>query len=250
MSPSCGASSSERRSTRRRSTLVARRGVALREDVRAPLRGLTAAERARLDAWLDRRRRRRRGRRLGRLPPRVARGPRRRALRPREVASGATAKAMGGVRQQFSTAAEVRLAQASVRFFEASGAPFFDQVGYVFVATSDAGWAELEQRAALQRSLGVPVETTVVPPGVRGDDVRGAVACWSDGVADPAAVARELVRRAVELGVELREETDAAAVEGDVLVVACGPCRLGSRPAAASSCPCVRSAVSSWRRDR
>lgn len=31
---------------------VARRGVALREDVRAPLRGLTDAERARLDAWL------------------------------------------------------------------------------------------------------------------------------------------------------------------------------------------------------
>ena len=31
---------------------LARRGVALREDVRAPLRGLTDAERAHLDAWL------------------------------------------------------------------------------------------------------------------------------------------------------------------------------------------------------
>ena len=139
------------------------------------------------------------------------------------VAAGATGKAMGGVRQQFSTAAEVRLVQASLRFFERLGAPFFHQVGYVFVATSDAGWAELEQRAALQRSLGVPVETTEVPADVRGDDVRGAVACWSDGVADPPAVARELVRLAVERGVELREGTDATALEGDVLVVACGP---------------------------
>jgi len=34
------------------------------------------------------------------------------------VAGGATAKAMGGVRQQFSTAAELRLAQSSIRFFE------------------------------------------------------------------------------------------------------------------------------------
>ena len=46
-----------------------------------------------------------------------------------EVASGSTAKAMGGVRQQFSTAAEVRLAQESIRFFEELGTPFFDQVG-------------------------------------------------------------------------------------------------------------------------
>jgi dihydrodipicolinate synthase/N-acetylneuraminate lyase len=33
--------------------IAARRGVPIREDVRAPLRGLTAAERTELDAWLD-----------------------------------------------------------------------------------------------------------------------------------------------------------------------------------------------------
>ena len=44
-----------------------------------------------------------------------------------EVASGATGKAMGGVRQQFSTEAEVRLAQASIAFFRELGAPFFFQ---------------------------------------------------------------------------------------------------------------------------
>ena len=54
------------------------------------------------------------------------------------VAAGATSKAMGGVRQQFSTAAEVRLAQASIRFFEELGPPLFDQVGYLFVATTEA----------------------------------------------------------------------------------------------------------------
>src|SRR5207244_10709177 len=35
-----------------------------------------------------------------------------------EIASGSTGKAMGGVRQQFSSAAEVRLAQESISFFE------------------------------------------------------------------------------------------------------------------------------------
>ena len=142
-----------------------------------------------------------------------------------EVASGATSKAMGGVRQQFSTAAEVRLAQESIRFFEELGAPFFDQVGYLFLATTEAGLAALEERRALQVSLGVPVVRVDASRvgGLRFDDVLGAVVCWSDGCADPSAVTRELVRRSVELGVELRERTDASALEGDVLVVACGP---------------------------
>ena len=140
-----------------------------------------------------------------------------------EIASGSTGKAMGGVRQQFSTEPEVRLARDSIRFFEEFGARWFQQVGYVFLTTTEAGLAELETRMKLQRSLGVPVERVEVPAGVRGDDVLGAVACRSDGVADPPAVTRELVRRAAELGVEVRERTRADELEWDVLVVACGP---------------------------
>ena len=142
-----------------------------------------------------------------------------------EVASGATGKAMGGVRQQFSTAEEVRLAQASIRFFEELGTPFFDQVGYLFVAMTHEGLAALEARRELQVSLGVP-SVSVDPaevPGLRTDDVLGAVVCREDGVADPPAVTRALVRRAVERGVELRERTDALELESDALVIACGP---------------------------
>ena len=140
-----------------------------------------------------------------------------------EIAGGATAKAMGGVRQQFSTAAEVRLAQASIRFFEELGAPYFLQVGYVFLATTDGGWEELRRRMEAHRALGVPVEEVPAPHGVRADDVRGGVACWKDGVADPPAVTRELVRRAAALGVAVREGTDARALDREVLVVAAGP---------------------------
>jgi sarcosine oxidase subunit beta len=141
-----------------------------------------------------------------------------------QIASGATGKAMGGVRQQFSTPAEVRLAQESIRFFEQLGAPWFDQVGYLFLATTERGRAELEQRRMLQAELGVPVES-VDPRFVRGlnvDDVLGAVFCPSDGVADPPALTREIVRRAAELGVDVRERTDARELERDVLVIAAG----------------------------
>jgi sarcosine oxidase, subunit beta len=141
------------------------------------------------------------------------------------VAGGATSKAMGGVRQQFSTAAEVRLAQASIRFFEELGPPLFDQVGYLFVATTEAGLAALQERRAIQEELGVPVET--VDPsyvdGLRTDDVLGAVVCKTDGTADPPAVTRELVRLATKLGVEVREGCDATTLEGDTFVIACGP---------------------------
>ena len=143
----------------------------------------------------------------------------------RGIAAGATSKAMGGVRQQFSTTAEVRLAQASIRFFEELGPPLFEQVGYLFLATTEEGLAELEERRELQAELGVPVERVDASfvDGLRTDDVVGAVNCASDGVADPPAVTRELVRRALKLGIELREGADAATIDADVLVIACGP---------------------------
>jgi sarcosine oxidase subunit beta len=140
------------------------------------------------------------------------------------IASGATGKAMGGFRQQFSTEAEVRLAQESAKLFRELGAPVFEPVGYMFLATSEEGWDRLRARAEMQRGLGVPVEE-VDSSRVRGlqtEDVAGAVACWEDGVAEPAAVTAELVRRASDLGVDVRERSDARDVPHDVLVVACG----------------------------
>ena len=141
-----------------------------------------------------------------------------------EVAGGATGRAMGGVRQQFTTEAEVLLARSSVRLFEELGAPLFEQVGYLFLATTADGLAELDERRLAQALLGVPVES-VNPSfveGLRVDDVLGATICREDGIADPTGVTRELVRRAAGLGVEVRERTDAVELDAGVLVVACG----------------------------
>jgi sarcosine oxidase subunit beta len=145
-----------------------------------------------------------------------------------EIASGSTGKAMGGVRQQFSTAAEVLLARESIRFFAALGADFFQQVGYLFVATTGPGLAALEERRVLQAELGVPVEpldrqeVQAAAPGVFTGDMLGGVICREDGVADPPSVTRQLVRRAAELGVDVRERTPAEEIEADVRVLACG----------------------------
>jgi sarcosine oxidase subunit beta len=142
-----------------------------------------------------------------------------------ELAGGSTSRAMGGVRQQFSTAAEVVLARESIDFLTGLGPQFFRQVGYLFLATTEPGLAELEERRVLQQGLGVPVERVdaSVVPGLAVDDVIGATCCWRDGVAHPQAVALEVLRRAGELGVDVREHTPAEELDRDVLVIACGP---------------------------
>ena len=75
------------------------------------------------------------------------------------IAGGQTAKAFGGVRQQFSTSAEVVLAKESLAFFEELGAAFFHQVGYLFLATTEAGTRRADRAtsgsgAARRRSRG------------------------------------------------------------------------------------------------
>src|SRR5262245_53896421 len=140
------------------------------------------------------------------------------------VAGGATGKAMGGVRKQFSTEAEVRLARGSIGFFEELGQPLFEQVGYLLLATTEDGLARLQERVDVQRGLGVPVQSfdARLVDGLYADDVLGAVACWEDGVADAPAVTREVVARAEALGVDVREGVDVRDVVRDVLVIAAG----------------------------
>ena len=136
-----------------------------------------------------------------------------------EVAGGATSKGMGGVRQQFSTAAEVRLARESIRFFEELGPPYFEQVGYLFLATTPDGLTTLEGRRLLQVELGVPVERVDPPfvPGLTPDDDVRAVFCATDGVVDHVAVTRQLVAPPPDLCVHVRHEQplEALAAETD-----------------------------------
>jgi sarcosine oxidase subunit beta len=114
------------------------------------------------------------------------------------IGQGATAKATGGIRQQFSREINIRLSQESLkrfeRFEEEMGCPAdFRQVGYLFLASSGEDWAWLQEAATLQRRLGVPVELLApeeagrLVPGLRTDDLLGATFCGTDGVADPHA---------------------------------------------------------------
>ena len=147
-----------------------------------------------------------------------------------EISGGATGKAMGGVRQQFTTEAEVRLAQASVRLFTELGAPLFEQVGYLFLATTErARRALLLEGAAAERIV-------VAPPGI--DTARFASGrAAADGthlVVSPGRLVWEkghydVIRALASLGGEHRLLLVGAGRERDRLLAYADDLGLGGR---------------------
>jgi len=110
--------------------------------------------------------------------------------------------AMGGIRQQFSSKANIQLAQHSVRFyqrFDAAVGPFetgpinFQQRGYLFLVNKEMS-ERFASRVARQRDLGAHVERIEVDqirrlvPDLVLDDIQFGVFGPKDGYANPRAV--------------------------------------------------------------
>src|SRR5438105_3233070 len=116
------------------------------------------------------------------------------------LGSQSTGKCAGGVRQQFSMEANVRLQQLSVRLFEdferETGHPAdFRQIGYLFVLTLPQqvedfrANMEMWHRAGLTEARWVdPSEAARMNPVLNVDDVLGCTFCPTDGIASPADV--------------------------------------------------------------
>lgn len=178
--------------------------------------------------------------------------------------------AMGGVRQQFSSAPNIALAQHSVRFYQE-----FDQVlrvpgheprarfrqrGYLFLV-NDALAARFEQRFTRQRDLGARVERLSVDairdrlPDVVLDDIRFGVFGPDDGYADPRAVLTGFRHAAIAGGATyvtgsvakvLRERGDASGVRletGQVIDAGAVVNAAGPYAAAVATCAGVAAPV-------
>ena len=170
--------------------------------------------------------------------------------------------AMGGIRQQFSSAVNIRLAQYSTRFYaefdQAMRVPGhaphanFRQRGYLFLV-DDAMADRFEMRVERQRKLGAHVERLTLDrlralvPGVRLDDIRFGVFGPRDGYSEPREVLAGFRAAAAAAGAEyltaevvgLTRESDRIGgvvldsgeqVRGAAVVNAAGPfaARLGA----------------------
>lgn len=114
------------------------------------------------------------------------------------VGAGATARATGGIRHQFSTATHIRMTQISMQEFlvleEEVGADLeFEQTGYLFLTGTPDRLVVLKHSKELQNRLGVPTEL-LTPDDigqrfdfVRHDDLVGGTFCAIDGSANPYA---------------------------------------------------------------
>lgn len=138
---------------------------------------------------------------------------------------GSTGRATGGFRAQYATAINVRLSLLSRErlraFRDDTGVdPGFQQVGYLWLASTAGELAELAAANELQRRCGL-AEATLVGPGelhainpfIELAGLAGGAWCPSDGVMRPTEILRGYLETAERLGTQLRWGEPTIALE-------------------------------------
>jgi sarcosine oxidase subunit beta len=143
------------------------------------------------------------------------------------LASGGTGRCGGGIRQQWSTEENARLAIESVRAFENLSEELdadieFLQGGYLVLAYTDEDVRQFERNVELQRSLGLPVEVLSpedirrkITPMLNTDGVRLATHCATDGSANPFLTTKAYADAARRLGAAVELYTPVTRVLAD-----------------------------------
>lgn len=141
------------------------------------------------------------------------------------LGSQSTAKCAGGVRQQFSMEANVRLQRISVRMFEEfeqeTGYPAdFRQLGYLFVLTLPQHVEDFRQNMEMWHRVGLtearwvdPAEAARMVPILNVEDVLGCTFCPTDGIASPADVTSGYAAAARRAGARLKEGVEVLGVD-------------------------------------
>jgi glycine/D-amino acid oxidase-like deaminating enzyme len=161
-------------------------------------------------------------------------------------AQASSALSASSIRQQFSNAINVRMSRFGlewVRHFDVG----FVESGYLFLAASDTGAAELRARQAMQRELDAPIvllspaDTAARFPWLRTDDLqRASLGTAGEGWFDGYAFTQALKHEAQALGAHYRRDDVVALpregrrirhaglrsgerIEADLFVNAAGP---------------------------
>lgn len=137
---------------------------------------------------------------------------------------GSTGKSMGGVRAQFSTAANIEMSRYSIDFFsrfeEVVGHPAdYRPHGYLFCATTQRHLEYLKANRTLQLEIGVENVQLVsrddireFVPQLKVDDIIGGTFCPTDGFVDPHSVMMGFMLNARERGVRLWLDTPVTEI--------------------------------------
>ena len=147
-------------------------------------------------------------------------------LEKKYLASGSTGRCGAGIRQQWGTEMNCRLARKSMDIFEDMNEILeterdieLKQQGYLLLAFSDAEMEQFRKNLALQDSIGIPSreitlnEAKEIVPYLNLDGVAGATFCPTDGHANPFRVTQAYADAARRLGVEIYTYTEALDIK-------------------------------------
>jgi len=139
------------------------------------------------------------------------------------LAQATTGLSVGGIRQQFSHPANIRLSQRSVRVFENFKQEFgvdihFHQAGYLFLAQKKETWDDFLSSVDTQHRFKVPVEVLSPEeikrrwPYLNVEDLIGGTFGPKDGYADPYLAAMGFANQARRLGVRIEEKREVTGI--------------------------------------
>ncbi|RLF48150.1 MAG: FAD-binding oxidoreductase [Thermoplasmata archaeon] len=142
------------------------------------------------------------------------------------LGSGATGRCGGGIRQQWSTEENIKLAMESVRVFEKLSDELeydieYEQGGYLILAITEDEVEQFRKNVALQNSLGLnskmlsPDEAKEIVPYLDENEFIAATFCNTDGHANPFRVVEGYARMAKKLGVEIYTHTEVKGFKVD-----------------------------------
>lgn len=139
-------------------------------------------------------------------------------LEREQLGAGSTRGGLGGIRHQFVDELDVRLSLLASAFwrefpsFTGSGHDF-EERGYLFLAETAEGLAQLREPLPLYERLGLPVQmldpsdVADLVPRMRIDDLAGGRMCVRDGYGDPMAALAGFAAAGLLQGVRFFEGT-------------------------------------------
>ena len=141
------------------------------------------------------------------------------------LASGATGSCGAGVRTQWGTEMNCKIALASIRFFMNADEILnyersidFNQSGYLIVATTKKEEDQFKKNIELQHKLGIPsiflkpTEALNHVPYLNIDDIVCATFCPLDGHINPFKATDAYAKAAMELGVKIYNYTEVTSI--------------------------------------
>jgi sarcosine oxidase, subunit beta len=147
-----------------------------------------------------------------------------------QLAGGSTSKAAGGLRAQFSDALNIEIAKRSLQaykqFEQRPGWEIdYEEIGYLFLLTTETELDAFGRSVALQNELGVPSrivtaeEARAICPLIAGEDILAASYCPTDAHATPESVVQGYASGARRHGAHLAVSTPVEGIDVDDGVV-------------------------------